>query len=504
MNFSFFTSLFKENKKTLSLPSSLLLKKLKDLNNTNNLIIYENITIYHHALSFFIPLLILDTKRGIFLFEYKEWSYDDLKNSTISKATNQDSGNETLAFENAHEFIKTKFNELTHSDGVPIYNFLLMENLNAGEYEHLDTSFKELLPVNRIMFSDIPKKEILKKLENVAPINKKLPDVTKIIGNLLIQRLIIDEDSMKLCTDEQVSFIEHELQNYSILKSVPASGKTSTILLKAILEKLKNPQLRIIIIQPTVLACDKLKHKLISTIEHAIIEIDITSIEIITPIELVNKHLEKLHKPQLTDTLNIENKLMKKKFHAADLIICDDTKLLDTSFIQYLEHIQKKNYLLLVQNADDGDIKSTLDFTLNFRAKENQIVFKQANQIAKTMQLLNKLLKSNSASDILVVSDNLTKEKLNEDLEFFIRDKAILLDSSKNLLYQELDNIILATYNQISSMEYKFVLLLDLETISIDKAIYASNLSTNTSYIIYDEEGGNIKKLKGNFENIKE
>ena len=102
-----FLSLFKKKSKTLKLPDSLLVKKLKQVCKNNNLSIYENITIYHHKQSYFIPLLIVDTKRGIYLFEYKEWSYNDLKDATISKATNQDASEESLSFEKT-QFYKTK------------------------------------------------------------------------------------------------------------------------------------------------------------------------------------------------------------------------------------------------------------------------------------------------------------------------------------------------------------------------------------------------------------
>ena len=76
---------------------------------------------------------------GIYLFEYKEWSYDDLKNATVSKATNQDSSDKSLAYEKTHEFIRQKFNELTHNDGVEIHNYLLMENLNSDEVLEIKT-----------------------------------------------------------------------------------------------------------------------------------------------------------------------------------------------------------------------------------------------------------------------------------------------------------------------------------------------------------------------------
>ncbi len=503
MNFSFLTSLFKKKSKTLALPDSFLIKKIKRLNHSDSLLIYKNITIYHHSKSFFIPLLILDTCRGIYLFEYKKWTYAELKNATVSKATNQNSADETLAFQNAHEFIQTKFNELIHNDGVPIFNFLLMENLNADEHEHLNVSFKELLPKERVMFNDSSKKEIIQKLRDVSPINTNLPDVVNIMGNLLIQYLIIDEknESIHFATDEQIAFIEHDIDGVSILHARSASGKTSSILLKAILEKIKKPTLKIIIIQATTLACDKLKQRLINSIERAIIELDITSIEIITPIDLMNKHLEKLHKPKLELALFIDEKLMKKSFNEADLILCDDADLYESDFTSYLRHIQKKSSLIIVQNHDESSSNNNYHFTENFRTAGQNIILKKVNQYAKTLQIIAKLLKEHDAKDILIVSDNLNKKRLYEDLEYFIEEKVILLDSNQNLLYQNLDSLILSSYTQISSMESKFVILLDIAISPINEVIYALNLSTDTTYVLYEEESVEIDNIRNEIEN---
>ena len=93
------TSIFKKNKKKLILPESLLTKKLKDIVKEKKLLLYENVTIYHQSIKFFIPLLIIDSKHGIYLFEYKNWSYDELRNSTIHKATNEESKRNSLSFE---------------------------------------------------------------------------------------------------------------------------------------------------------------------------------------------------------------------------------------------------------------------------------------------------------------------------------------------------------------------------------------------------------------------
>ncbi|MFT5835189.1 MAG: hypothetical protein ACI9RG_000074 [Sulfurimonas sp.] len=495
MNISSFLSPFKKKQKSLKLPDTILIKKLKEVSNNNNLSIYENITIYHHTQSFCIPLLIIDPTRGIYLFEYKEWSYDDLKNATVSKATNQDSSNKGLAYEKTHDFIKQKFNELIHNDGVPIYNYLLMENLNSEEYQHLDESFKELLPYQKIIFSNSQESDILNKLNESPVTDSEITGETQIMGNLLVQYLIFSKNgNMHLASSAQMEFIDSKIEGIQTLSASAYSGKTSSILLKAILENLRNPEIKIIIIEPTILACDLLKQKLLNIIEYAIIEVDLTSIEIITPIALVNKHLEKLNKPQLEVILHIDNKLMKKNLDIANLIICDDSNLVSLEFIDYLIHIQKKSSLLLVNEHDDED--ANFRFTENFKNKKLEVIFKQSNQHAKTMQTVSKLLEKNESNDILVVGNNLSKRNLSVDLEFFISQKAVLIDGSKNLINQDLDNIRLCSYAEISSMSCEYVILLDVGEASLNEVEYALNLAENTAYVIYEQSNENIESLK--------
>lgn len=241
------------------MPDSLLVKKIKNSAEEFNFLLYENVTIYHHDKNFFIPLLIVNPESGIYLFEYKDWTFDELKNSTIQKATNQESKDNSLAFDRTHTFLKQKFKELTHNEDVPIYNYLLMENLNSYEYKHLNDSFKELLPQNSVLFSDSNDGEISKKLKQVDK-NIDIPNIKDIVGNLLIQYSILSEDKeLYIATKEQIDFIESKSVGASKLIGKDGSGKTSALILKAISELLKNPKIKIVIIKPTVMACNIIK-----------------------------------------------------------------------------------------------------------------------------------------------------------------------------------------------------------------------------------------------------
>ncbi len=498
MNLSFFKSIFKQKSLLNDLSCSKVFENLKQVAQENDLFVYRDITIYHHTKSFFIPLLILDQTRGIYIFEYKTWSFKDLNNATARVSQDENISDKSLAFDKTHKIIRQKFNELTHSNGVDIFNFAIMENLTIQDYEKLDISLQELLPQSKIIFNDSTDTEILSKLKNVKKPDNSLPDVAHIMGNLLIQYLILsDNKTMYMASKEQMRFIDAEVKGHQTLFGENGSGKTNSILLKTILYKLKRPDKKIIIISPTTLACDILKKKLLNIVEHAIVELDITSIEIITPIELLNRHLSKYNKPLLDNTIYINDMLMKKKFHTADFIICDDSDLLGEDFVLYLKHIQNKSNLLISTN------KKTLDadfiFEKSFYGKDLNIEFIKTNPHAKALQIIAKLLQDNKAEDILVVSDELSKKQLSDDLEFFIKDKATLLDSSKNLIDQELDNLLLTTYNQISSINAKFVILLGINETSEMELKYAVNSAKKSAFILYEEENETLINLKEHF-----
>ena len=497
MNFSFLKSLFFPTKKELKLPDSLLVKALKNIATENELYFFQNETLFHHNQKIFLPLFIADSYRGIFLFEYKDWAYDDLKNATVQKTSYAQTSEDSLAYEKTHDFIKQKFNELTHTDGVPIYNFVLMQNLNKDQYRHLHDSFQSLLPQERVMFNDSTPQEILIKLKSVAQANPLLPKAQSMLCNLFVQYAVIHENEFLLATQEQRSFITAPLQKFQTLYGTSGSGKTNTLLLKALYYKLLHPDAYVIIIEPTRVACDILKQRILSLVEHAIVMLDLNTIQIITPIELVNKHLAKLSKPQLKETLFIDDTLMQKKFASAELLLCDDTDLLEDDFLSYLKHIQANKALIFVTNI----YRENYDFRFNRSFHESrEIFFKEAPTLAKTMRLLDTLLQNYDANDILVISNTLSKEKLNHDLKYFIRDKALLLDSSKNLLDQPIDSLLLVTYAQISSMHRDFVIMIDICEATNEQIHYASHLAKKELYIIYEEECEAIRRQKAIYE----
>ena len=473
MNFNFFISLFNKQTKKSKLPllDSILLKNLKQVCQNNNFTFYQNMTIYHHKQSINIPLLILDPSRGIYIFEHKEWTFNDLDTYELQESSDNNSSKDTLAYDKIGKFITTKFNEILHNDGVAIFNFLLTQNLSSKDYQHLNAKKQNLLPIKRIIFNDSNEENILSKLADVSTLNSFMPSRDFILANLFTQYLIYeDENNIHLATDEQIEFIQHEDYKTEVIYGHAHSGKTTTLLLKAILIKLKDSNSEVTIIKPTTLSCDKLKAQLLNIIEYTIVEIDITSISIITPDEF---------------------KSLKK---APRYVLCDDTNLLENDFLNYLYLKTTKSKLSLVNPKDEHE--NVFKLTHKFHDMKMNIEFINSNPIVSAMQIISEYNSSQNDLSLLCISSKANKMNLDEDLKFFIKDKAVLLDSSKSLIDQEDSTIVLSDYENINTHTADIVLLLDLDEISEDKLTYAINLAHKKVYIIYNDECQKLLNLK--------
>ena len=478
MNKTFFSSLFHKSSAQKE-EKNLILDKIYSLKNHTNLIIYDNVNIFHHKRSYAIPLIIYDQHRGLYIFEIKEWSYADLKNATLTQESKTQRSENTLSFNTMHEGIKKKLDEIIHNSDIPIHNYLIMTKLNSHEYQSLDESLKKVLFEEKIIFNNLKADEILQKLQNEKESNSSYGTAEKIIGTLLTQYTLLDkENELFLANTEQKEFIDKELQGLTTIKAAPKSGISSTLLLKAVFETLKNPSLKIVIIKPTKLSKDILHRQLLEIIEHAIIEFDVLSIDILTPLE-------------------IKDKTIKKELSAADIVFCDDANFIEDEFITFLKDLRKKHTLVLCNSLNDTP---TLSFTTSYLQKEKGIRFYETNPHAKALQITAQLLKTEEPQELIIISNTLNREKLNDDLKFFIETQAKLLDSNISLAFQELNTLKLATYKDINEVCYSDALLLDVEDASMDELEYSINHAQNSVHILYEKESQKIEELKEKYE----
>ena len=151
---------------------------------------------------------------------------------------------------------------------------------------------------------------------------------------------------------------------------------------------------------------------------------------------------------------------------------------------------------------EDTQNEASFQFTTDFIDKDREIYKKQVNPYAKTMQLIDSLLKNYKAKDILVVCDDDTKNKLGEDLEHFIKDETILFNSSEHIIYQNSNGLQLVSFSQIASLRTKIAIILGTHKATKTQLEYAINLSTEKTYILYDQDNENITYIDSKYRYI--
>ncbi len=473
MKFNFPSNLFKKDTKHIpTTPDSILIKKLKSVCEQNNLKVLENSTIYHHDKNIVVPLMILDPNRGLFILEYKDWTYEDLQYYELKQSRNNQHSKNTLAFDKIEGFINTKLNEILHNDCVRFFNFLVAENLSFEDYKHLSDEKKALLPYSKVIFCDNEEDEILKKLRDASQIDNSLEEPDFILANMLTQYLILNKGNISLASQEQINYITdsenfYESSNTICLNALALSGKTTSLILRSIYLKLLSKDNSVTIIEPTTLSCDMVKKSILELIEYTIVSVDITSIDVQTPNEFLNSKTPKY-------------------------VLCDDTPLIEKNLLKKIISKSKKSKLTLVNPQENYEHSYKL--TKSFH-NDIDIEFIQNNPYALAMQKINSYSKDKEKT-ILCVSNIDTNEKLSYDLASYISNEAIILDSSKHLIDQQKSSLTLSDYKNINAQRSDIVILLDICEVSQAELSYAINLADKKVFLIYQDECEAINTLK--------
>ena len=456
-----FLPFFNKKEHLLVVPDSILVKQLKSLSTHANIEVLHNIEIFHHKESFTIDLMLLDNTRGLYIFESKQWSFEELKNATVQKAHNQKRDSNTLAFQQAHSIIKNKLGEVLHDNNIAIHNYLLMENLSAHEYEHLNDSLKSLLPKERIIFNDSSPFEILNKLAKVSDPHPPLPG-KQILATLLTQYTIPSYNGKEvyLCNQEQKEWIQKPVQGIFNLSSPPNAGASSILLLKAIYEVFTNRCSSVTIVKPTATAQDFACVQLEEIINHGRIDLDLSRITVTTP----------------------------QKVEKADLILCDDAFALDDDFVRFLQKMQKRHALVFV-NLPESSLE-TQQLSHSFTPKEFDLRFVRTNPYPKAIHLLYILTHHDPKTTVAVVSSQKTQQQLHEDLQGFL--EVALLD----LQHKTKPGVMLCNYEQVYDLHANYLLALDACEVSHDILNYAIHKADTKSYVLYEQNCDTLATLR--------
>ena len=447
-------------------PLVTLLKKYAD---KNDYPFFENTPLYHRSDKIDIPLALFLPRAGLVLFEDKEWRYKELCNAKASKASHAQSSQNSLAFENIGDFIKEKFVDLSGHDDIVIFNFVIMEQLSEEEFDLLDESFHHLLPKERILFRDSTLEEIEEKFQKLQ--SKKRPyTVQNTLPFIFSQYTILDKEKIYFANKEQRAFIDKPLKNFETLCGDRQSGKSTSVIQKALLEKLEHPDKKITILTPTNLHADLLKQTLLELVEHSSVVLDMNAIVIHTPLELLE--------------------LYKKRRDYSDVIFVDDALLMEEEFLSYIKQTQKERALLFVESQKD---RTSLTFSHSYYGK---IEFVKNREFPTLMKKLANLLKNDDKNDILIFASAHDFEDMKEDIESFTGIELSFVDTDKPLREQKLTRIKLCSHDEKNPLHGDYVFLMQSCQSDKNALEHLAKSSKTKSFILYEDECDTILELK--------
>jgi hypothetical protein len=449
-----FSSFFSSHPHTDESDTGRVYETLKSVCSLNDLILLEDATVFSRRESTQIPLLLFDPFRGFYVFDAKSWDYPYLKDAKVKAAVQSTSMQNNIRVDAHQALITQKLNEVLHHDGCAVTNFAILERLTEEEFDSLDDSFTALLPKDRVFFADESPQSMLQKLHSVAHYYETPLEPAPLLGSLFVQFGILPDERhprMRFASEDQRHFITHVPEApVSQLVGTYGSGKSSALLLKAVYEKLTAPQQRIVLLEPTVSACETQKERLLQLNKHALMTLDDTAIEIMTPSELIALHYEKLYKKKPPEMAEIDMKMMKSRFDIADLILCDDALLLDGITLSYLKHVQEKSRLILAAVHPVDETYPTHTLPGSFRCKDTLLSLIESadeapagtpdeesfrcisgNAYLHSLVRLGELLKTKKPEEILILTaDGEMAVSMRDEINGYFGETAQLLPTS--------------------------------------------------------------------------
>ncbi len=489
MGFTIFSKLFHKKQKHDTKIFSLLEEYAK----TKEYFFFQNITIYHRSNSINIPAMLFIPKIGIVLFSIKSWNFSNLQKTTLKKVPYLQDNENTLAFDNIHHFIKEKLLDIAQIEKVDFINFAILTELTFEEYQLLNESVKALLPQEKIFFKQTTLEEIQQRFANLQTKEENY-NPNEILPYLCNEYMIIDNRKIFLANIKQREFIDNSLSSLENIQASRSTGKSHLILLKAIKEKLHNPQIKIAIVVPTKFHTYILKQLLLQLVEKSCIVIDMSEILFFTQSELLQYHANKLNK-KIFSHHKVDPILMKKDFFLADIIFCDDAHTFDEEFLIYLEHLQKRHQLIYI-NAT----KREPTYTLKTHYHKTQIKFQDQNTTSHLLREIYTLLKDHPEDSILIFTKIQTEEDntLIEDITSFTGIKASIVHQNETQTFFS-SQIQIAPLNNSIPLRAEFCFIITTDETDLSTLTYLLYSSKKTTFVLYNTENKTLQDFHKEF-----
>lgn len=401
---SIFSKLFSSSSTPILLPSHDLIMKSFQQQFEDNTAFYTKVPFFFLDKTKTIEHMMIHPDLGIVLFNFFDYSLEDLKGVTAS-VSNKEDDKADVQVQTDKNCLQLRLDESFQQKNTPIHSVLICTRLSEADFDNLDDSFHALIPKSLSIFKDADDhKEKLLKLAT--------PGVSYNIDGIkqaLFSEFIVPE-TKTLMSSEQQNVIHLDLIEDILIKGLPGSGKSSLLIAKTLYEKMKNPQLQVLIFAPRACNVHFLQAIIFQFIENSQWGMNPADINVST-------------------FESIQRRARKKERY--DLIACDDINSEDLFHLKAL--LKKDGHLIAASHYDINEL-STYSLAESFRLSPalcaacegleveslgEELVFKQGNTFMNTIVILEKLLKETAAHEISIVHHN---TKLRRELCLQIND----------------------------------------------------------------------------------
>lgn len=397
-------------------------------------IFLENFPLFYQDRNISIDLLFFFPQYGIYFGEILLWDIESLKDAKIELSSNKSNLSSTTHFESTELAIRQKIENMHSFDSTPCTRFVWMNNLREDDYDNLDSSFHELLPKERLIFSNSTKESIHHKFKAMS-VHQNMPySLLQVMGSLQSHMLILptkDHPHGEFLSQEQQSFLETNFTDtITSLFGEHNSGKSTLILRKVLLLLLKRSKEKIVLITPTILAGEILHTELIALLEYGALNVDLSSLNFYTP----------------NPEENIEE---TEIFKLASIVLCDDAYLMEKQFIDRIVEHRGKRWILLSMHNTYTPISDS-SFILHNNYQKN-ISYKKISSTADTLLMLllmelRSLILSEPSEKIMIINTDGSKLKIyKESIDEYFLQNCCIIKKDFSLQYQNFDSLILTT-----------------------------------------------------------
>jgi len=438
---------------------------------------FPDFKLYHRTSATTVDLLLFIPHRGLYIGEKIPWRADELKGASVERPLPGGKQKASTRFDAVESTIRQKLEDVLSFDSTPCIRFAWMEHLSEKEFDALDPSFHALLPKSRLLFSDESISSARQKLELLAPYRSNPYASLKVIGSLNAHMLLLPTSQTPFgayLSDEQLRFMDTGFQDkITTLCGSSGSGKSTLLLRKAVKTVLENPDRKVLIITPTLLAGELLRDKLVSLMEYGAFTVPLDSIAFYTP-----------QSPEPLENMDI--------LYEASAILCDDAYRLQDSFIEMLKR-QRKNRWLLFGTVFRPDSNENLFLLQNRYREAKHFTTLRSGEKPVLFTLLLELRKrfcDTPRHDVMVIlPEQRMLQQFKEAIDEYFGSDCRALIPGFSLQYQSLDDLLLATADDVGGLRIPHLFLVVPES-SDDYAFELSRASETATIISFSNPHG--------------